>query len=85
MLSPAEVARLAGLSRSAVYRAIERGEVVASRLCGRLRVDRGEFEIWKARQRVRPRQPASPMLRPLGPVPPEGSGTFLNQLRKRTG
>lgn len=58
MLSPAQVAGLTNLSRAAVYRAIERGELQASRLCGRLRVDSAELEAWKARsavQRQRPR------------------------------
>jgi len=52
MLSPAQVARLTNLSRAAVYRAIERGELHASRLCGRLRVDIAELEAWKARSVV---------------------------------
>ena len=62
MLSPAEVARCAGLSRAAVYRAIERGELKASRLCGRLRVEPGDFEEWKRRGLVRPPVPTTPMI-----------------------
>ena len=85
MLSPAEVARLAGLSRSAVYRAIERGDLVASRLCGRLRIDRSEFETWKARERVRPNGMARATIEPLTPMPPGGGGTFLDELRSVRG
>jgi excisionase family DNA binding protein len=81
MLSPAEVAELAGLSRTAVYRAIERGELRASRLCGRLRVERSEFEAWKERARVRPRQPHSPMLLPPNATAPAREGSFLSELR----
>jgi excisionase family DNA binding protein len=38
LLSPEPVARRCGLSRRAVYRAIERGELRASRLCSRIRI-----------------------------------------------
>ena len=35
-----EAAALAGLSTRAIYRAIERGELRAARLCSRLRIPR---------------------------------------------
>jgi len=54
MLSPADVAELPGLSRSAIYRAIEDGDLVASKLRGRIRIDRAEVDAWKERSRVRP-------------------------------
>ena len=83
MLSPAQVAELAGLSRTAVYRAIERGELGASRVCGRLRVDRSEFEAWKERSRIRPRPPQAPMfLPPNNPSTSQPSGSFLSDLRE---
>ena len=46
LMSPEEVARWCGLSRRAVYRAIERGELCASRLCHRLRVRPSDVEAW---------------------------------------
>ena len=55
MLSPATLAELTGLSRSAIYRAIEDGELAASKLRGRIRVEEAEFEAWKERSRMRAR------------------------------
>ena len=46
LLSAEDVARLCGLSRKAVYRAVERGELKAFRLCSRLRIDPGAVEAW---------------------------------------
>jgi excisionase family DNA binding protein len=46
LLSPEQVARVCGLSRRAVYRAISRGELRAARLCNRLRVAPAEVERW---------------------------------------
>jgi excisionase family DNA binding protein len=40
LLRPAEAAALAGLSTRAIYRAIQRGELRAVRLCSRLRIPR---------------------------------------------
>ena len=81
MLSPAEIALRTGLSRAAVYRAIERGELRAARLCGRLRIEPAEFEDWKARSAVRPRSRHSPMLQPrTSKRPLAREGTFLAEL-----
>lgn len=62
LLSPEEVARVCGLSRRAVYRAIARGELRAARLCNRLRVQPAELERWIGEQTVSPeaRSPAMP-------------------------
>lgn len=46
LLSPQDVARICGLSRRAVYRAIARGELRAARLCNRLRVRPTELDRW---------------------------------------
>jgi excisionase family DNA binding protein len=46
LLSPEDVASQCGLSRKAVYRAIERGELRASRLCSRLRIRPADVEKW---------------------------------------
>jgi excisionase family DNA binding protein len=48
LLSPEDVARVCGLSRRAVYRAIARGELHAARLCHRLRIHPAELERWIA-------------------------------------
>jgi excisionase family DNA binding protein len=70
MLSPEEVARVCGLSRRAVYRAISRGELQAARLCSRLRVDPDELERWKSAHTLVP-----PVTRPT-PVRPAPAAAF---------
>lgn len=50
LLSPEDVARVCGLSRRAVYRAIARGELRAARLCHRLRIHPAELERWIAEE-----------------------------------
>lgn len=52
-LRPAEAAKLAGLSTRAIYRAIQRGELRAVRLCSRLRIPRDGFDEWIAGATVR--------------------------------
>jgi excisionase family DNA binding protein len=46
LLSPEQVARICGLSRRAVYRAIARGDLAAGRLCNRLRVRPEDLDRW---------------------------------------
>ena len=48
-LRPDEAAELAGLSERAIYRAIQRGDLHAVRLCSRLRIRREDFDEWVAR------------------------------------
>src|SRR3954453_17070837 len=48
-LRPDEAAALAGLSKRAIYRAIERGELRAARLCSRLRIPQAAFDDWVER------------------------------------
>jgi excisionase family DNA binding protein len=54
LLSPADVAKQCGLSRRAVYRAIERGELAASRVCSHLRVRPEDVDAWLAATLVAP-------------------------------
>jgi excisionase family DNA binding protein len=54
LLSPEDVASACSLSRRAVYRAIERGELPAARLCSRLRIRFEDFESWLETNRVEP-------------------------------
>lgn len=52
--SPKEIASLCGLSPRAIYRAISRGELRATRLCGRLRCRTVDVEEWIERNLVKP-------------------------------
>jgi excisionase family DNA binding protein len=54
-LSPRQVAALTGLSRSLIYREIERGNLAAYRIGSRLRVESEAVARWKERCQVRPR------------------------------
>lgn len=58
LLSP-HVARLCGLSRKAVYRAIERGELQAFRLCSRMRIDPSAVDAWLEANIVEHTRPGS--------------------------
>lgn len=55
LLSPGEVARVCGLSRRAVYRAIPRGELRAARLCNRSAFTPPSWSGGSASRRSRPR------------------------------
>lgn len=58
--SPAEVAELVGLSRKAIYRAIDRGELRASRVTNRLRIRSVDVDAWLEDGRVEVRPNNSP-------------------------
>ena len=49
LLSPADVARLASVSRATVYRAIERGELRVLHAGRSLRIDPADFRRWLER------------------------------------
>lgn len=55
LLSVDAVADLTGLSRSLVYREIERGHLPAYKVGSRLRVEPAALTNWKERSQVRPR------------------------------
>lgn len=63
-LSPLEVARTTGLSRSAIYQEIERGNLAAYKVGNRLRIEPDALAQWKERCRVRPRS-EPPIYEPL--------------------
>jgi excisionase family DNA binding protein len=77
-LRPAEAAKLAGMSTRAIYRAIQRGQLRATRLCSRLRIPRDAFDEWVARGAVR-------VERPIGEVRsvPAERGSFRRLLSER--
>ena len=76
-LRPVEAAALASLSTKAIYRAIERGELRAVRLCSRLRIPRDAFEAWIASSTVRCERPIVPV---PPPAPPPVRGSFRQLL-----
>jgi excisionase family DNA binding protein len=79
-LRPVEAAELTGLSTRAIYRAIERGELRAARLCSRLRIPRAAFDEWVERCAVRAPEPA--MTYPRVASPP-AAGSFRSLLARR--
>lgn len=54
LLSPEQVAGRCGLSRRAVYRAIDRGELRASRLCSRIRIREADVDAWVDENQIEP-------------------------------
>jgi hypothetical protein len=57
------VADAYGLSRQAIYRAIDRGEISASKLCGRIRISPGAVAEWILASRIEPHEAVQPVLR----------------------
>jgi excisionase family DNA binding protein len=78
-LRPSEAAELTGLSTRAIYRAIERGELRAARLCSRLRIPRPAFDEWVERCAVRV---AEPHATTYPAVPPPVAGSFRSLLAR---
>ncbi|MGD9735925.1 MAG: helix-turn-helix domain-containing protein [Solirubrobacterales bacterium] len=60
-LSARQVADAYGLSRQAIYRAINRGELKGSKLCGRIRISPGAVAEWIVASRIEPREAARPI------------------------
>jgi excisionase family DNA binding protein len=72
LLSPEQVATACGLSRRAVYRAIDRGELRAFRLCSRLRIRPEDVEAWVQANQIEPATRAVRLVRPVGLPAAEG-------------
>ena len=79
-LRPDEAAALAGLSKRAIYRAIERGELRAARLCSRLRIPQAAFDDWVERCAVRA---AERVVAEPTPARPPVAGSFRELLARR--
>src|SRR2546423_11272011 len=77
LLSPEQVARLCGLSRRAVYRAVARGDLVAARLCNRLRIRPADLDRWISESVERP---AVAELRQLPHTTPPMRGSLRSML-----
>jgi excisionase family DNA binding protein len=80
-LRPDEAAELAGLSKRAIYRAIQRGDLRAVRLCSRLRISREDFDAWVASSAVRFEVPPEIRL----PNAPPARGSFRRLLGEGEG
>lgn len=79
-ITPKEIAALERLSADAIYRAIASGDLPARKVCGRLRVDRSDYEEWKQRHRVPPRT-TGPMFKSASArADPARGGSFLAEL-----
>ena len=84
--TPEQVAQRTSLSRKAIYRAIERGELTAYRLCGRLRIAATDEQAWIDHHRVTPAAAAIPAdPRPRPPAPEHSLRRLLNRQEKPTG
>jgi excisionase family DNA binding protein len=79
-LRPSEAAEMTGLSTRAIYRAIERGELPAARLCSRLEIPRAAFDELVERCVVRgSERPSETYPR----VPPPVARSFRSLLARR--
>lgn len=82
LLSPEEVARVCGLSRRAVYRAIARGELRASRLCHRLRVRPADLKGWIEREMLTPPAATVASVHPSRRAPRGSLREMLNETQQ---
>ena len=67
---------MCGLSRKAVYRAIERGELRASKLCSRLRITAEDVDSWIEASQIEPARLPEP--RPARAPAPNGLRALLH-------
>jgi excisionase family DNA binding protein len=74
LLSPDEVASLCGYSRKAIYGAIERGELRATKRCSRWRISADDLRAWLEGVPAPASREAIPRRNTLPPAPlPRGS------------
>jgi len=81
-LTPQDVAASTGLSYHAVLRAIHRGEVVAYKLCGRVRLRKEDVLEWVDGARIELERRGLPDMETPPPAP--GSLEALRALERRT-
>ena len=82
LLTPYEIAERCALSAKTVYRAIDRGELPAARLCTRIRVRASDVDAWILARQVRPRS-VDVEIRPLAAPATNGLRSLLSD-RART-
>jgi excisionase family DNA binding protein len=80
-LSPRDAARQTGLSRTLIYREIERGHLRAYKVGGRLRVTPDALTEWKRLNAVLPRAAAPAYERASAAPAARGSDSFASELR----
>jgi excisionase family DNA binding protein len=80
MLAVEEVASLCGLSRKAIYRAIERGELRATKRCSRWRIWREDLVAWLEDGINEPATPATEPRRARRSAPRPLRGSFRQLL-----
>ncbi len=83
-LSIAQVAERLGLSTKAVRRAIERGELRAAKICGRIRIRREDVDAWVEESVIRPDERA-PLHRPIKLPAAHGLRSLLHDDETREG
>jgi excisionase family DNA binding protein len=76
LLSPDEVASLCGYSRKAIYGAIERGELRATKRCSRWRISVDDLRIWLEEGVPAPASPGTTPRRRTRPPAPLPRGSF---------
>ena len=80
-LSPHQAAQQTGLSRTLIYREIERGHLRAYKVGGRLRITPKALAEWKHYHAIVP-HPQVPSYEPApGPREVRGSDSFASELR----
>ncbi len=80
LLTVSDVAETTGLSPNAVYRAIWDGELRASKLRGRLRIQPADFDAWIDSNLVTTRGVNNPPPAPARPLRRNGLGRGLREL-----
>jgi excisionase family DNA binding protein len=80
-ITPKDIAALERLSPDAIYRAIASGDLPARKVCGRLRVERADYEAWKERHRVRPRRCGPMFVPPVAGADRATGSRFLADLQ----
>ena len=80
-ITPKDIAALEQLSPDAIYRAIASGDLPARKVCGRLRVERADYEAWKDRHRVRPRRIGPMFVAPIADADRATGSRFLADLQ----
>jgi excisionase family DNA binding protein len=77
LLTPADVGLQSGLSLKTVYRAIERGDLHASKICSRLRMRQSDVDAWVERGSLNPSAGTARSIRAAHHPSPNGLRAML--------